>query len=79
MDGWQPIETAPKDGTEVDLFLTTGREPDCFWKDGGWTRTVKDGDYMGEDGVQIEYPKCNIVATHWMPLPSPPDPLLKLD
>lgn len=30
--GWQAIETAPKDGTTLDLYhAETGRWPNCFW------------------------------------------------
>jgi hypothetical protein len=80
MAEWQPIETAPKDGTPVDLWLVTKfsdhlKEPtrcrritDAAWDDqwlwfnGIFTahvEGVRDGDWKA-------------VATHWMPLPSPP-------
>ena len=60
---WQPIETAPKDGTEILLFCD-GPFKDiglCYWRDDhvmtGWT-------------WGLEQP-FNF-ATHWMPLPAPP-------
>lgn len=28
---WQPIETAPKDGTIIDLWVDGERLPDCYW------------------------------------------------
>lgn len=64
---WQPIETAPKDGTEVLLFwqytypndeyLTQGVEIGAF-DEGCWTT------YCGDTPDSI--------ITHWMPLPAPP-------
>lgn len=34
---WQPIETAPKDGSKVDLLFPypRGRTIDCMWRQGG--------------------------------------------
>ena len=54
---WQPIETAPKDGT---VFL-------AFWDKDGDTRYVcaKRGRRGGPIGLQRP-------PTHWMPLPEPP-------
>ncbi len=41
MSEWQPIETAPRDGTKVDLKMSSGRVAEnVFWADGndvyGW-------------------------------------------
>lgn len=64
MSEWQPIETAPKDGT---LVLTWGDARACFavsyWcpSDEEWMT-----DFRGKGNEQIVY------ATHWMPLPAPP-------
>lgn len=64
MTDWQPIETAPTDGTRVLAYV-----PDCpqmveeivivrvSW--GEWTY------FAGEDTAQVN-------PTHWMPLPSAP-------
>ena len=62
---WQPIATAPKDGTLVDLWLDKGdtrRITGCYWSESGlcWT----DGDRY--------YLKGRVQPTHWMPLPEPP-------
>jgi hypothetical protein len=54
---WQPISTAPKDGTWVLLYsqhdgIRIGNWDRIEWADDG-------------DGVALE-------PTHWMPLPEPP-------
>lgn len=63
---WQPIETAPRDGTLVDLWLTDGRrETECRWSTsvGGWWRFDENA-----TDVPVDNP------THWMPIPPPPAP-----
>jgi hypothetical protein len=61
---WNPIETAPKDGTPMLL---------CWWQDeadvlpvtsGFWSRLSEH--WFSETSGH----KCN--PTHWMPLPAPP-------
>ncbi len=76
MMDWQPIETAPRDGT---WFLLTGGQIRYGWDgdtqpsvvcgqrtsefgDESWQFAWYDGGYYGE----YEHP------THWMPLPPPP-------
>lgn len=62
---WQPIETAPKDGSEILLFNSLGNRHIGRWGHRylgdpiheGWTW---DGKQIGGD------------VTHWMPLPAPP-------
>jgi hypothetical protein len=72
---WQPIETAPKDGARIDIWVEwtskTGvrgkRIPNCYWhrKANAWKTDCyyKDGwcHWRGEK------------PTHWMPLPEPPE------
>lgn len=54
---WQPIETAPKDGTQI-LMVIAGYEPLCGrWRRGTWT---SDPD------------KAYFSPTHWQPLPAAP-------
>jgi hypothetical protein len=73
---WQPIETAPKDGTWILLYCSQQKvaisgmwhvEPDLFTPDvhePGWSDWVSDNDYiMWDSGYS---------PTHWMPLPEPP-------
>jgi hypothetical protein len=70
---WQPIDTAPKDGTRIDIWAKTWlsyndtfihkRFPDCCWSKG--------------DSECNRPPAWNNLntewhPTHWMPLPDPP-------
>jgi hypothetical protein len=64
---WQPIETAPKDGTRI--LGTQGRYVALF----RW-RTVDEAqrrDYV-KDGWRDENGWFADNLTHWMPLPDPP-------
>jgi len=66
---WQPIETAPKDGTRILLYQREGDGMDD-------NRTVAEGAW-GE-WLPGEYEWCMVqqdawtAPTHWMPLPEPP-------
>ena len=70
MSEWQPIETAPKDGTEV--FLWTEEKPNivvAYWdtyEGSGWWRFSES--VLSDIAGEVEN------ATHWMPLPEPPKP-----
>lgn len=71
---WQPIETAPKDGTEILVCgLEYGEGPDRFQRVVYWVET-ENGDawYLAEWGednrMKVGY------LTHWMPLPATPLP-----
>ena len=62
---WQPIETAPKDGTTIDLWWRTAwdetfRVPDCEYHDAEY--------WIDDSGdlIAAQY------ITHWMPTPKPP-------
>ena len=67
---WQPIETAPKDGTTIIAFRPTSPphiEGMCWVADDDGT-----GDwYWSYDG---DGPGVHMVKpTHWMPLPEAPE------
>jgi hypothetical protein len=69
--GWKTIDSAPKDGTEIDLwakFEKSGwrREPAAHWNAilGDWQL----GDYNASDYM------VRPEITHWMPLPASPEP-----
>jgi hypothetical protein len=73
MSGWQPIETAPKDGRKIDVwFRPTGTGPgirgcDIFWS--------KFNDYWSiyeiktDEVIKVAGMIC---ATHWRELPAEP-------
>ena len=82
MSKWQPIETAPKDGTDILLMdnkapgLPTGKADKCWCGNtavGGWWE-----DENGGKGAWICYmdapldPEVHFDPTHWMFLPDPP-------
>ncbi len=67
VDGWQPIATAPKDGTKFDVWV-----PDAF---GGYRMTGLSFDRRGRLRparllTAAELPRR---PTHWQPLPTPPE------
>ena len=68
---WLPIETAPKDGTKILLY-------GLCWGEIEYGRDAPDivvGEYNNGHFVLSEG-ECYIVyvkATHWMPLPPPPE------
>ncbi len=59
---WQPIETAPKDGRNIFIFIpqefNTGIYT-AWWSRDHWCSI--DSSWIGRD-----------LPTHWMPLPNPP-------
>lgn len=68
---WQPIDTAPKDGTRVLLGRFTGNKK--ARREGfraiDWYRQPKDGaGYVGFGSFNPEH----WPPTHWKPLPEPP-------
>jgi hypothetical protein len=68
--GWQPIETAPKDGTEFLGYDSLTRKMDvCVWQDWYFYQVQCDGE-MGPSDDEFGYDWKTI--THWRPLPAPP-------
>lgn len=65
---WQPIETAPRDGSDIQVSIFKWNDPRFGRK------TViancdsdQDDEWYDDDGDKIHQP------THWMPLPKPPE------
>lgn len=84
--GWQTIETAPKDGSEILLYredcgVILGRWISCsdFVSDGDPSAEFcqsdeewEEPDWFGADFVSGFRITNDGLPTHWMPLPSPP-------
>jgi hypothetical protein len=78
---WQPIETAPKDGTAVWLFyeqqIVIGYfQPPCLWDEAGsWFAKASFKRRSHERGLPDEIfgtYAFGSIPTHWMLLPEPP-------
>ena len=61
---WQPIKTAPKDGTDFLLHNSQFNEQFVCW----WDDKRKLFRYGSEECCI----NLNLGETHWMPLPAPP-------
>jgi hypothetical protein len=69
---WQPIETAPKDGTEI--LIVRAEEDSAAYRVAYWD---EDGDvpYMWHVSDAVDgFNHHKDLPTHWMPLPDSPDP-----
>jgi hypothetical protein len=80
MTDWRDIETAPKDGTVIDLWAQVYahksrdsdemmvsvefRVADAQWFMDGWRDIA---------GNSLGYDMEGLVFTHWQPLPAPPE------
>ena len=79
---WQPIETAPIDGSEILVYGPTIWEDyadEREWIDAKCAvRVAVCNDWRNDDGslswlTVTENPYVDLIRpTHWMPLPSPP-------
>ena len=70
---WRPIETAPRDGTQVILCGDYSTDLTIARWDGKHWRCVADGydavEYMSDFGTEY---RTFEVPSHWLPLPPPP-------
>ncbi len=77
MRGWEPIKTAPRDGTKVDLWMKIDASPMSMgWSDEfrvpeAWFEVDRWFHYR-ERGAKSEL--LTRYITHWRPLPDPPAP-----
>ena len=69
MMGWQPIETAPRDGTTIRLKLDETETHGFFKKGGTWG--FADGFMSLDEETTFSPDWCgrrDLQPTHWMPL-----------
>lgn len=64
--GWQPIATAPHDGTKIIAFALRDGAPTI--KINWWRRREDKAEYIGWG----EFNATFWPPTHWIPLPAPP-------
>jgi hypothetical protein len=75
---WLPIETAPKDGSDVWLHVN-GKVLRCFWVDKEFKEfRDADGCYIGQQDPDAFWMSAKdgdeVDATEWQPIPIPPTP-----
>jgi len=73
MTEWQPIETAPKDGTDIIVMyidIATQFVRIAFWLDYEWDPSING--WWTYDCGEDELMAPIYAPTHWMPLPEPP-------
>ena len=61
---WQPIETAPKDGTQI-IIAVAGDEYEPSW---AWWSDRHRAWFIPHTSIAYQ-----MEPTHWMPLPPPPE------
>lgn len=80
---WQPIEFAPRDGTQFLALVSNGwyalvRAPVQGLREGWpyqWWHSSDRQSYPVEDThADTEWSPTTLRLTHWMPLPAPPTP-----
>jgi hypothetical protein len=76
MDKWQPIETAPKNGSDILIAVDYGGTIDvvaAFWFAPWliWHAQDSRGAVINEDTDEM-FGIGSALPTHWMPLPLPP-------
>lgn len=68
--GWQPIETAPRDGEIILVNDTTGLTRWCAAK---YLEGEEWQGWMYDDEISNDSNPCGPQPTHWIRLPEPPN------
>ena len=61
---WQPIETAPKDGTQILCYEFCYGQDTMYLADYAWHGSVEKGSFYSMGDL--------MQPTHWMPMQAPP-------
>lgn len=69
MAEWQPIDTAPKDGTRV---LIWHRLWECGWQQGYYSSAREERFCTWRIGDDREWSAVGIPPSHWLGIPAPP-------
>lgn len=80
VDEWQPIETAPKDGTHILLYVpadSADHAPEAMVT-GFWYALYSEWDLVMAWGYEAESQVYG-EPSHWTPLPPPPRTSVTID
>lgn len=72
MSEWQPIDTAPKDGTEIDLWCEDVMETGFRVIEAKWNRRFGTWE-VSDEPLHVAIGNEGVHATHWMRPPKPPE------
>lgn len=72
---WQPVETAPRDGTEILLYVPGGRFHPEYVRSALWLSDDSSslGEWWHVNDNKFYHFLRGPDPTHWMPLPTPPN------
>lgn len=68
MGEWHTVESAPRDGTKIDVWTAGGER----WPNVWWEPDKHDWLHWWWDGFGMGCQRLNERITHWMPLPEEP-------
>ena len=75
MSEWQPIESAPKDGTEILVWskIGGGKHKFATWESDKYAKNPRPYWRMGNQNLDGVMPQRIYQPLFWMPLPLPPE------
>ena len=81
MNQWQPMSTAPKDGTKIDIWVRergtynwNGEPYEEFYRvaDAWWETEYASGEWWGPYELHGDAGSLRAEPEFWMPVPPPP-------